>query len=54
MKMAQPGDTVLLAGKGAETYQEIRGERHPFDDALVARSALKKLGHKMELAKEEH
>lgn len=54
MKMAEPGDTVLLAGKGAETYQEIRGERHPFDDASVARAALKKLGHKMEMAKEEH
>lgn len=34
---AVPGDTVLVAGKGHEDYQEIRGERRPFSDrALVA------------------
>jgi UDP-N-acetylmuramyl tripeptide synthase len=37
---AQPGDVVLLAGKGRETYQEIAGVRHPFDDREVARAAL--------------
>ncbi len=30
---AQPIDTVLLAGKGHEDYQEINGVRHPFSDA---------------------
>lgn len=30
---ARPGDVVLLAGKGHETYQEVAGVRHPFDDA---------------------
>ena len=37
---ARPGDVVLLAGKGHETYQEIAGVRHPFDDREVARAAL--------------
>lgn len=33
-------DVVLLAGKGHETEQEIRGQRYPFDDALQAKAAL--------------
>ena len=37
---ARPGDVVLLAGKGHETYQEIAGVRHAFDDREVARAAL--------------
>ena len=37
---AAPGDVVLLAGKGHETYQEIKGVRHPFSDIEVARAAL--------------
>ena len=37
---ALPGDVVLLAGKGHETYQEIAGVRHPFRDAEVATLAL--------------
>jgi UDP-N-acetylmuramoyl-L-alanyl-D-glutamate--2,6-diaminopimelate ligase len=37
---AMPGDVVLLAGKGHETYQEIGGVRHPFSDADVAAEAL--------------
>ena len=37
---AQPGDIVLVAGKGHETYQEVKGVRHPFDDSVVARTAL--------------
>jgi UDP-N-acetylmuramoyl-L-alanyl-D-glutamate--2,6-diaminopimelate ligase len=37
---AQPGDVVVLAGKGHETYQEINGVRVPFDDAVEARHAL--------------
>jgi UDP-N-acetylmuramoyl-L-alanyl-D-glutamate--2,6-diaminopimelate ligase len=37
---ARPGDVVLLAGKGHETYQEIAGVRHPFSDGEVARAAL--------------
>jgi len=37
---ARRGDVVLLAGKGHETYQEVRGVRRPFSDATVAREAL--------------
>lgn len=32
MKMTKPGSVVLIAGKGHETYQEIKGTRHHFDD----------------------
>lgn len=31
-QMAMPGDIVLIAGKGHETYQEIKGVKHHFDD----------------------
>ncbi len=30
--LAKPGDIILLAGKGHEKYQEIKGVKHPFDD----------------------
>ncbi|EMR03540.1 UDP-N-acetylmuramoyl-L-alanyl-D-glutamate--2,6-diaminopimelate ligase [Cesiribacter andamanensis] len=33
--MAEPGDIILVAGKGHETYQEIAGVKHPFDDREV-------------------
>ena len=34
-QMAQSGDVVLVAGKGHETYQEVRGVKHHFDDREV-------------------
>jgi UDP-N-acetylmuramoyl-L-alanyl-D-glutamate--2,6-diaminopimelate ligase len=37
---AGPGDSVLVAGKGHETGQEIAGVVHPFDDRTVLREAL--------------
>jgi UDP-N-acetylmuramoyl-L-alanyl-D-glutamate--2,6-diaminopimelate ligase len=37
---ARRGDTVVLAGKGHETYQVIAGQVLPFDDRLVARECL--------------
>jgi UDP-N-acetylmuramoyl-L-alanyl-D-glutamate--2,6-diaminopimelate ligase len=37
---AKPGDVVVIAGKGHETYQEIGGGRVPFDDAEEARQSL--------------
>lgn len=43
--MAKAGDVVLLAGKGHETYQEIGGVKHPFDDAAVLKETLE-LMHK--------
>lgn len=33
--MAQKGDVVLVAGKGHENYQEIKGVKHHFDDKEV-------------------
>ena len=29
---SRPGDIILVAGKGHETYQEIQGKRYPFSD----------------------
>ena len=37
---AEAIDTVLLAGKGHEDYQEIKGVRHPFSDSEIAHRAL--------------
>jgi UDP-N-acetylmuramoyl-L-alanyl-D-glutamate--2,6-diaminopimelate ligase len=39
---AQPGDVVLVAGKGHEPYQEAGGKRRPFEDVAVARTALER------------
>ncbi len=39
---ARPGDVVLVAGKGHETYQEVGGETHPFDDREECRHALRR------------
>jgi UDP-N-acetylmuramoyl-L-alanyl-D-glutamate--2,6-diaminopimelate ligase len=41
--LAQPGDVVVIAGKGHEQGQEIDGLVHPFDDRVVAREALAEL-----------
>jgi UDP-N-acetylmuramoyl-L-alanyl-D-glutamate--2,6-diaminopimelate ligase len=38
--LAQKGDIILLAGKGHETYQEISGVKHPFDDKKELSEAL--------------
>ena len=43
--LARPGDVVLVAGKGHETYQEVKGVKHPFDDAAVLKETLE-LMHK--------
>jgi UDP-N-acetylmuramoyl-L-alanyl-D-glutamate--2,6-diaminopimelate ligase len=42
--LAEPGDVVLIAGKGREQGQEVAGVVHPFDDRTVAREALAALG----------
>lgn len=38
--LAQPGDIILVAGKGHEKYQEIKGIKHPFDDKKIIRDIL--------------
>lgn len=40
IQLASPSDTVLIAGKGHETYQIIGKERFPFDDRIEAQKAL--------------
>jgi UDP-N-acetylmuramoyl-L-alanyl-D-glutamate--2,6-diaminopimelate ligase len=39
--VAKPGDIILVAGKGHEKYQEIKGVKHSFDDMLVLKENLK-------------
>ncbi|HWN95633.1 MAG TPA: UDP-N-acetylmuramoyl-L-alanyl-D-glutamate--2,6-diaminopimelate ligase, partial [Methylomirabilota bacterium] len=46
ISVAKPGDTVLLAGKGHETYQEFEDTVVPFDDRVYARETLESLGFK--------
>lgn len=41
--MAGPGDIILIAGKGHEKYQDIKGVKHPFDDVEVLNETLKLL-----------
>ncbi|MFK8044064.1 MAG: UDP-N-acetylmuramoyl-L-alanyl-D-glutamate--2,6-diaminopimelate ligase [Crocinitomicaceae bacterium] len=41
--LANTGDIVLVAGKGHEKYQEINGERFPFDDLAIVQETLKNL-----------
>ncbi|MBN1133026.1 MAG: UDP-N-acetylmuramoyl-L-alanyl-D-glutamate--2,6-diaminopimelate ligase [Bacteroidales bacterium] len=39
--LAGPGDVILVAGKGHEAYQEIKGRRYPFGDVDIVRKNLK-------------
>jgi UDP-N-acetylmuramoyl-L-alanyl-D-glutamate--2,6-diaminopimelate ligase len=43
LEQAREGDVVVIAGKGHEQGQEIAGQKLPFDDAEVAREALRRL-----------
>ncbi|MCK0123682.1 UDP-N-acetylmuramoyl-L-alanyl-D-glutamate--2,6-diaminopimelate ligase [Gelidibacter sp. F2691] len=43
-QMAQPNDIILIAGKGHETYQEVKGVRTDFDDYKIVQDVLKQLG----------
>ena len=43
IRQARRNDIVVIAGKGHETYQEIKGEKKHFDDREVAASVLKRL-----------
>ena len=38
LELARPGDTILLAGKGHETYQVIGTEKQPFDERAIVRA----------------
>jgi UDP-N-acetylmuramoyl-L-alanyl-D-glutamate--2,6-diaminopimelate ligase len=41
-QLSQPGDVVLIAGKGHENYQEVKGQRLPFDDFEIAQEIFSK------------
>ena len=41
---ASADDIVVIAGKGHETYQEIHGVRHDFDDSIILQQALQQAG----------
>ena len=43
VRLARPGDVLLVAGKGHELEQEIAGQRHPFDDREEVRRAVLRL-----------
>ena len=47
IRHGQPGDVIVLAGKGHETYQEIRGVKYDMDDRVLIREVLEEM-------KEEH
>ncbi len=46
LKEARPGDLVILAGKGHETYQVLKDKTIPFDDRAVAREVLRSYGYR--------
>lgn len=50
IRHARQGDTILIAGKGHEDYQEINGVKHPFNDVSVAQQAL----HSSEESRQAH
>ena len=43
IKMATKRDIVILAGKGHELYQEIDGEKYPFDERVIVREIIDEL-----------
>lgn len=42
LEMSAAGDVLILAGKGHETYQEIKGVKYPFDEKIVVAELLRK------------
>jgi len=42
-QLAHPNDIILIAGKGHETYQEVNGVRHDFDDMKIVKEILEQL-----------
>ncbi|PLK46455.1 UDP-N-acetylmuramoyl-L-alanyl-D-glutamate--2,6-diaminopimelate ligase [Emticicia sp. TH156] len=46
VRIARPQDIILVAGKGHETYQDIKGVKHHFDDKEVLQEAFKEIWEK--------
>jgi len=43
LEMGRDGDVIILAGKGNETYQDIMGVKHPFDEKIVVQELLEEM-----------
>ena len=43
IKMANKKDIIILAGKGHEPYQEINGEKYPFDERIIVKDIINKM-----------
>ena len=43
LAMGREGDVIILAGKGNETYQDIMGVKHPFDEKVVVQELLEEM-----------
>ena len=43
-QLSNKGDIILIAGKGHEKYQEIKGVKHNFDDLEILKETIKNLG----------
>ena len=41
--MANKKDIIILAGKGHEPYQEINGEKYPFDERVIVKEIINKM-----------
>ena len=46
IRNGQPGDIIVLAGKGHEPYQEINGVKHPFDERIIVNDIIDELNAK--------
>ena len=46
IEMANKNDIIVLAGKGHETYQEINGVKHPFDERVIVNDIISKINKK--------
>ncbi len=53
IRNVQKNDVILLAGKGHEDYQEIKGVKHDFDEKVVVEELLNKLGYHTKQNREE-
>ena len=43
IKMANKRDIIVLAGKGHETYQEIKNEKHDYDERVIIKEIIEEL-----------
>jgi UDP-N-acetylmuramoyl-L-alanyl-D-glutamate--2,6-diaminopimelate ligase len=53
VSMAEEGDTVLIAGKGHEEYQEIKGVKYPFSDKEALKEAIRQMKNKRSKIKDQ-